>query len=164
MESRDPGCARGERGLMMLLGHLGVSARLFSLLAGTHWMMKIRQLTWVIGPAQEVPGARQDCRGPVQSHVDSGADLSTWMMDSSLLHREDHRDPHPRVWHRDSHDGHCGHGPGPPAHPQSAAHSCPHRELPPQRQREHVGRCWLAIFVSASHPHPIRDMAPLFSP
>lgn len=63
-------------------------------------------------------------------------------MDSfSLLHREDHWDPHPRVWHRDSHDSHCRHGPGPPAHPQSAAHSSPHCKLPPQRQRQHVGRC-----------------------
>lgn len=87
---------------------------------------------------------------------------------SSLLHREDHWDPHPRVWHRDSHDGHCGHGLGPPSHPQSAAHSRPHCELPPQRQWEHIGRCPLAstikpamLYLSAPHtPIPCRTWCP----
>lgn len=110
-------------------------------------------------------------KGPLQSHVDFGQvpeDLTDELF--FPFHREDHWNPHPRVWHRDSYDGHCRHGPGPPAHPQSATYSCPHCKLPPQRQWEHIGRCRPASTLKPAVPslsasplpsHPGRGAPPL---
>ncbi len=55
------------------------------------------------------------------------------------LLRQDHWDPHPCLWHRNSHDCYCWHGTGPPANPQPASCRCPHCQLSPQLQRQHIG-------------------------
>lgn len=62
--------------------------------------------------------------------------------------RQNHRNPHPRLWHGDPHDGHCRHGAGPPANPQPASRRRPHRQLPPQLQRQHVGELWCRAALS----------------
>lgn len=56
-----------------------------------------------------------------------------------ILLRQNHWDPHPCLWHRNSHDCHCWHGTGAPANPQPASCCRPHCQLPAQLQRQHIG-------------------------
>uniref|UniRef100_A0A8D3BDW4 ATP-citrate synthase n=1 Tax=Scophthalmus maximus TaxID=52904 RepID=A0A8D3BDW4_SCOMX len=68
-----------------------------------------------------------------------------------------HWDPHPCLWHRNSHDRHRRHGSGPPANPQPASRCCPHRQLPAQLQRQHI------VSICNNCPLPVAKATTLFS-
>lgn len=72
-------------------------------------------------------------------YLQAPADFHRFNLVLSALLRQDHWDPHPRLRHRNSHDCHCRHGTGPSANPQPASCCCPHCQLPPQLQRQHIG-------------------------